>query len=77
MRARVLVAGARDDGSFDDAQFARLSDALTTAGVDHVLETYDALHGFAVPDVPTYDAAAEQRHWDALDELFGATLQQS
>jgi hypothetical protein len=27
-----------------------------------------------VPDNPTYDPAAEQRHWTALSDLYGATL---
>jgi carboxymethylenebutenolidase len=39
-----------------------------------MIETYPALHGFAVPDNPTYDPNAAARHWQALDELFGATL---
>ena len=26
--------------------------------------------GFAVPDNPTYDAAADARHWDALGRLY-------
>ena len=74
MTATVYVAGARDDGSFDDAQFQRLSTALTEAGVDHTLVTYPALHGFAVPDNPTHDEAAEARHWQALADLYGSAL---
>ena len=34
------------------------------------LEFYPARHGFAVPDNPTYDAAAEARHWGALEGLY-------
>jgi carboxymethylenebutenolidase len=74
MTATVYVAGARDDGSFDDVQFQRLQTALTEAGVDHTLVTYPAAHGFAVPDNPTYDEAAATRHWDALEELYGTAL---
>jgi len=74
MSARVYVAGAERDGSFDEEQFERLSSALTEAGVDHTLVTYPALHGFAVPDNPTFDEAAAERHWQALDELYGSTL---
>jgi len=74
MTATVVVAGAADDGSFDDEQFARLSEALTEADVDHTLETYPAAHGFAVPDNPTYDEAAAESHWKALEDLYGATL---
>jgi carboxymethylenebutenolidase len=74
IRATVYVAGAQDDASFPPEQFERLDEALTAAGVAHTMETYPAAHGFAVPDNPTYDPAAEQRHWTALSDLYGATL---
>jgi carboxymethylenebutenolidase len=38
------------------------------------VEFYPAQHGFAVPDNPTYDASAEERHWKALETLYGSTL---
>jgi carboxymethylenebutenolidase len=74
MEATVYVAGAENDASFDAEQLQRLSTALTAAGVDHTLVTYPAAHGFAVPDNPTYDAAAEARHWQALEDLYGSAL---
>ena len=74
MTATVYVAGAENDGSFDDEQFERLSSALTDAGVKHTLITYPAAHGFAVPDNPPYDEAAAARHWQALEELYASTL---
>ncbi len=72
--ARVYVAAAEDDRTFPPEQAARLEDALTAAGVDHVIETYAAAHGFAVPDMPTFDARAADRHWQALADLYSATL---
>ena len=74
MKARVYVAGAIRDSGFDDAQKARLDEALTEAGVDHEIETYDALHGFVPRDTPVHDEAATARHWETLLALFGATL---
>ena len=74
MTATVYVAGAENDASFDDEQFERLSGALKEGGVDHTLLTYPALHGFAVPDNPTYDEDAAARHWKALEELYGSAL---
>ena len=74
MTATVYVAGAENDASFDDEQFDRLATALTEAGVDHTLVTYPALHGFAVPDNPSYDEAAAARHWEALEELYAGAL---
>lgn len=74
IRGVVLVAAARDDDSFPAEQHARLEESFREAGVRYTLETYPAAHGFAVPDNPTHDAAAEERHWAAMDELFGAAL---
>jgi carboxymethylenebutenolidase len=74
MTATVYVAGAENDASFDDEQFQRLSTALADAGVDHTLVTYPALHGFAVPDNPTFDESASKRHWQALEDLYGSAL---
>ena len=75
--ATVYVAGAEEDGSFTAEQAALLERALTGAGVDHTIEFYPARHGFAVPDNPTYDAQASDRHWAALRELYRACLQAS
>jgi carboxymethylenebutenolidase len=74
MKAKVYVAGAQNDASFDTEQFERLSSALTNAGLDHTLVTYPAAHGFAVLDNPTYDEAAAARHWRALEELYASTI---
>jgi carboxymethylenebutenolidase len=72
--ATVYVAGAEDDGSFTAKQAALLESALTGAGVDHTVEFYPARHGFAVPDNPTYDVQAADRHWAALRDLYQAHL---
>jgi carboxymethylenebutenolidase len=72
--ARIYVGGAENDASFtaDDAE--RLDKALTAAGVSHTIEWYSAGHGFAVPDNAPYDAAAAERHWEAMTEVFGSAL---
>jgi carboxymethylenebutenolidase len=74
IKSRVYVAGAIEDGSFPDDMKARLEDALTKAGVDHKIETYQAKHGWVFRDTPVYDAAAGERHWQTMVELFDATL---
>lgn len=72
---RVYVAGAVEDASFTDEQKQRLEQALTDAGVEHLIETYPgARHGFAVPDHPVFDRDAAERHWAALFTLLDATL---
>jgi carboxymethylenebutenolidase len=75
MKARVYVAGAIEDAGFPDDMKARLEDALTRAGVDHLVETYPAKHGWVFPDTPVYDVDACERHWRALLALMDAKLE--
>ena len=73
--AVVYIAAAENDGSFTVGQGQILDAALTDAGVEHTVEFYPAAHGFAVPDnIGAYDEAASQRHWDAMERVFAATL---
>jgi len=74
MKARVYVAGAIEDQSFPDDMKARLEQALTDAGVDHMVETYPAKHGWVLRDTPVHDAAAAERHWKTLLALLGTVL---
>jgi carboxymethylenebutenolidase len=74
MKARIYVAGAIEDSSFTEEMKARLEAALTAAGVDHLIETYPARHGWVFSDTPVYDAAASERHWHSLLALLGAKL---
>jgi len=74
--AAVYVAGARNDRTFTTEQSALLEAALTDAGVEHTIEFYPARHGFAVPDNPTFDNQASERHWAALGNLYQARLNQ-
>jgi carboxymethylenebutenolidase len=74
LKGRVYVAGAVEDASFPDEQKDRLERVLSEAGVDHLVETYPARHGFAVPDMPVFDPAAAERHWAALFRLLRETL---
>jgi carboxymethylenebutenolidase len=76
IKSRVYIAGAIEDQSFPDAMKERLEQALTAAGVDHKIETYQARHGWVLRDTPVYDAAACERHWQTLLSLFAATLRQ-
>jgi carboxymethylenebutenolidase len=74
IKSRVYIAGAIEDQSFPDEMKERLEVALTRAGVDYKIETYQAKHGWVLRDTPAYDAAAAERHWQTLIELLGATL---
>jgi carboxymethylenebutenolidase len=73
--ARVYIGVAAIDHTFDQAQQARLEDALTRAGVQYTLHVYaGARHGFAVTGHLVYDRDASERHWDEVIRLFGETL---
>lgn len=74
IKARVFVAGAVEDRSFPQEQQDLLEMSLTRAGVDHTIETYQAHHGFAVPDNPSYDQAAAERHWNDTERFFASAL---
>lgn len=74
IKARVYVAAARDDTSFPDDMKARFDQALTAAGVDHVIETYPARHGFVLRDTPAFDPAAHERHWQTFTKLLKETV---
>ena len=74
IRDRVYIAGAIEDASFTDEMKARLADALSKAGVDHTIETYQAKHGWVFRDTPVYNAAAAERHWQTLVALLDAKL---
>lgn len=72
--ARVYVAGAIEDSSFPDEMKARLEAAYTEAKVPHLIETYQAKHGWVLRDFPIYDQAGADRHWQTLVSLMDATL---
>lgn len=74
MKARIYVGGAIEDPSFPDDMKARLEEALTQAGVEHRVETYQARHGWVLRDTPIYDQAAAEKHWQTLFELLDAKL---
>lgn len=75
IRAKVLVAGADEDRSFDEAQKDRLDAALKDAGVDAEVSIWKGCrHGWVPSDMPVHDAAGAERHWKELVALFDETL---
>ncbi len=73
IRGQLYFAVADNDQSCDAESQARLKAALDKAGVRYELEVYTgALHGFAVRDLPPYQPAATERHWERVLTLFAA-----
>ncbi|HVE87577.1 MAG TPA: dienelactone hydrolase family protein [Myxococcales bacterium] len=76
--ARIYVAGAVEDASFTDEAKRKLEDALTRAGVDHTVVTYEgAYHGWVPPDSPVHHPEAAERHWATLFELWDGALKKA
>lgn len=75
IRGRLYFGVADEDRSCTPEDQAKLKAALDAADVRYQLELYaGAKHGFAVTDVPVYDAAASAKHWERTFSLFGQTL---
>jgi carboxymethylenebutenolidase len=72
--AAVFVAGSDGDPGFTAEQAELLDSALSAAGVEHTVESWPGGHGFAVADMPVYDAGLDERHWRVLSDLYGARL---
>jgi carboxymethylenebutenolidase len=75
MKAKILVAGAAEDRSFDEAQKDRLDAALKDAGLDAKVTIWKgAKHGWVPTDMPVHDPGHAERHWRELVALFDDVL---
>ncbi|MBB2944580.1 carboxymethylenebutenolidase [Actinoplanes lutulentus] len=73
--SEVYFGHADNDGSMTPDNIKALEEALAEAGVTYTSELYaGAPHGFTMADTAMHDAAAEQRHWEALFSLLGRAL---
>jgi carboxymethylenebutenolidase len=55
---------------------AILDEAMDKAGVRHTTEVYaGAQHGYTMSDMGAYNEAAAERHFTALFDLLGRTIQ--
>ncbi|MDX9998979.1 MAG: dienelactone hydrolase family protein [Phenylobacterium sp.] len=75
IQARVLVAGADEDRTFDAAQKDRLAAALKDAGVDADVSIWKGCrHGWVPTDMPVHNPEGAERHWRELIALFDGAL---
>ncbi len=73
--AELYFGHADQDHGMTPEDIARLDDALQKAGKRYQSELYTgALHGFTMRDLPAYNRAACDQHWDRLLALFGRTI---
>ena len=73
-QARMYFGIAKDDVFFTKEQAETLAQTFTAHGKRYQIEHYQARHGWAVIDTPTYDAAEAERHWQAILALFAEEL---
>ena len=74
-RAEFCFGHADQDRSMPAEAVAALGRALEDAELAHTNEIYPgAAHGYTMADTSMYDEAATERHFSALEELFGRVL---
>jgi carboxymethylenebutenolidase len=74
VKGELYFAWAKDDETAPPEDRAKMESALDAARLRYRIESYDALHGFAVPGHPKYDRAASERHWERVHALFRRNL---
>ncbi|MCW2766166.1 MAG: dienelactone hydrolase family protein [Nocardioides sp.] len=74
-RAEFVFGHADNDRSMPPEAVTALGEALAEAGLAHTNEVYaGAAHGYSMADSSTYDAAATERHFVALQGLLERAL---
>ena len=75
IKARLYFGHADEDAFNTPEQQAKLSDALKAAGRVFRAELYKgAKHGYTMADLPIYDQAAAEKHWQNLLGLLKEAL---
>ena len=74
VKGRLYFGHARDDRGMPAEAIAKFEEALAVWGGESESETYDALHGWTVPDSLAYDEPQAERAFAKLSALFAATL---
>ena len=72
IKSRVYLGPAT--GDLPPEAEAKLRAELDAGHVKYRIEHYEAKHGYAVDDSDVYEAAAAERHYAALAELYRETL---
>jgi carboxymethylenebutenolidase len=74
VKARLYFGHARDDRGMPAEAIRTLEEALQEWGGKYESETYDALHGWTVPDSAAYDEPEAERAFAKLRAVLGEGL---
>jgi carboxymethylenebutenolidase len=75
IKAEIYVAHADNDQSMTPGQIERFGEAMKEAKVHgHATLYKGAAHGFAMADLPVYNAEASDKHWRMLYDLLARGL---
>lgn len=75
MRAPLLGIFGTRDASIPPATVAEFEAALSKAGKQHTLHSFDAEHAFANPSNPRYDERSADAAWKLVRAFFAQRLQ--
>ncbi|GAC1363917.1 MAG: dienelactone hydrolase family protein [Acidobacteriaceae bacterium] len=74
VKARLLLAHAKEDGSMNAEAIQHLEAALKQWGGQYQSETFDAHHGWTVPDSAAYNQPEAEKAYSKLKDLLASTL---
>lgn len=74
IKASVFGVFGTQDQSIPPATVKDFDKALTTAGVEHEIHSYDAVHAFANPSNPKYDQKSAADAWAKVSKFLRAKL---
>jgi carboxymethylenebutenolidase len=74
LHAPLLAIYGERDKAFPKELRESFDKALTEAGKDHRMLTYDALHAFANPSNPNYDEKSAAAAWEEVRKFFAEKL---
>ena len=77
LKAELYIGAAESDDSYPPQMAQKFEQALNDSHVTFRAETYNAKHGWMMPDFPVYDEPAAERGWREMLAVFERTLKEA
>ena len=75
IKAEVYIGHADQDQHMPPEQIERVDQLLKAANLKYTAKVYEgSRHGWTMKDLPVYNEAGEEKHWNALLSLFERNL---